>query len=173
MRRRQFLTLLGGAAAVWPRAACAQQAALPVVGFLYEGAPEPSMNLVAAFRKGLGETGYVEGHNVAIEFRWASNQPDRLPDLAADLVRRRAAVIVTPGATAATRAAKAATSTIPIVFTTGVDPVEAGFVASLNRPGGNVTGIVSMNADLGGKCLDLLHDLLPNATRFAVLAKSG
>jgi putative ABC transport system substrate-binding protein len=143
---------------------------MPVVGYLGTGAPETFAHLVAAFRKGLSETGYVEGQNVAIEFRWAESQYDRLPALAADLVRRRLAVLVTPQSTLAALAAKAATTTIPVVFSIGGDPVQAGLVASFNRPGGNITGISLMNVDLAAKRLGLLHELLPRATRFAVLA---
>src|SRR5262245_8328105 len=168
MERRDFITLLGGAAA-WPLAAGAQQPAMPVVGYLYAGAPEASAYLVAAFRKGLSETGYVEGQNVAIEYRWTRNEFDRLPELVVDLVRRRVTVIAAPGSAAAAAAAKAATATIPVVYSGGADPVQAGLVASLNRPGGNVTGITTMNAETGTKRLGLLHELLPQAVRFAVL----
>jgi putative ABC transport system substrate-binding protein len=142
---------------------------MPVVGFLYGGSPEPFANQVAAFRKGLGEAGYVEGRNVAIEYRFAHYDNARLPELAADLVRRRVTVIATPASQTAALAAKAATTTIPIVFSIGNDPVQVGLVASLNRPGGNVTGIVSMNSELGAKRLGLLHEFIPGAARFAVL----
>jgi len=168
MRRRKFIAILGGAAA-WPVVARAQQAAMPVIGYIDAGAPEPAAHLVSAFRAGLGETGFVEGRNVAIEYRWAHNINERLPELAADLVHRGVAVIVTPQSTAAAVAVKAASRTIPIVFGTGSDPVEAGLVTSLNRPGGNITGITFMNVEITAKRLGLLHNLLPNATRFAVL----
>ena len=169
--RREFITLLGSAAVAWPLAARAQQPAMPVVGFLHHGPPEELAPLIAGFRKGLSETGYVEGQSVAIEFRWANNQMDRLPELAADLVRRRVAVIATPLSTPAALAAKAATASIPIVFGVGTDPVQAGLVPSFNRPGGNVTGIVLLNWELGPKRLGFLHQLLPRAARFAVLVR--
>jgi putative ABC transport system substrate-binding protein len=171
MKRRDFITALGGtAAAAAPlRARAQQRGVVPVIGFLQTGMPEPSVKFVDAYRKGLAETGFVEGRNVEIEFRWARNDTSRLPELAAELVRRRVNVIATPGTTAAALAAKAATRTIPIVFGAGFDPVESGLVASFNRPGGNVTGVSSMNADLGGKRLSIMRDLLPKAKRFAVL----
>jgi putative tryptophan/tyrosine transport system substrate-binding protein len=169
MKRREFITLLGGAAAIWPLAVRAQQPAMPAVGYLYEGAPETTAHLATAFRNGLGQAGYVEGQNVVIEYRWGRNDPDRLSELAADLVRRRVAVIVTPASLRAPIAVKAATTIIPIVFSIGGDPVQFGLVSSFNRPGGNVTGISSMNTEVGSKRLGLLHELVPKAERFALL----
>src|SRR5438132_820633 len=170
MRRRDVIILLGGAATAWPLAARAQQRpAMPVVGFLHGQSPDGFADMLAAFREGLKQLGFVEGQNVAIEYRWANDQYDRLPALAADLVRRRVAVIATVGSTPATLAAKAATTTIPIVFSTAFDPVQIGLVASFNRPGGNVTGVSSMNVELSGKLLQWLHEMVPGATRFAIL----
>ena len=168
MQRREFITLLG-AAATWPLAAHAQQRSLPVIGLLDTGFMESTPHFVAAFRKGLNETGFVEGQTVTIEYRWARTENDRLPELAADLVHRHVTVIVTPFSTPAALAAKAVTTTIPIIFGTGVDPVKMGLVASLNHPGGNVTGVTAMNVELAAKRLGLLHELLPQAVRFAVL----
>jgi len=166
--RRKFLATLAGAAA-WPLAAHAQQGRLPTIGFLHGGFSESNEHRIAAFRKGLNETGYIDSENVAIEFRWAHDQTGRLPELAADLVRRQVAVIVTPGSTTSAHAAKAATSTIPIVFGMGGDPVNEGLVQGLARPGGNITGVAFMTEELGAKRLGLLHELLPSATRVAHL----
>jgi len=173
VRRREFFTLLGSAAAAsslsWPHAARAQQPAMPVIGFLSTRWPDETAYLVAAFRRGLAENGYAEGQNVAVEYRWALGQYDRLPALAADLVHRPVAVLVSTGAEPAAMAAKAATATIPIVANFAADPVESGLVASLGRPGGNVTGISNLTATLETKRLGLLHDLLPQATTIGVL----
>src|ERR1700674_3338837 len=166
MKGREFFTLIGAA---WPLAARAQQPAMPVVGYLGTGTPGSGANGLAAFRKGLSETGFVEGRNLEIEFRWAQNDRNRLPELAADLVRRKVAVIAAPGSVLGALAAKALTTTIPIVFSTSGDPVHLGLVASLNRPGANVTGFNDMSSELVPKQLGLLHELLPGAARFGVL----
>ena len=172
MRRREFITLLGGAAAAWPLAARAQQAAMPVIGFLNGASPAELSARVSAFRDGLAERGYVESNNVVVEYRWGLGQYDRLPEIAVDLVRRGVAVIAATGGVPSVRAAQAATSTVPIVFTMGGDPVALGLVQSLNRPESNVTGITLMSGEIGSKRIALLRELLPSAKALGILVNS-
>ena len=169
MERREFITLLAGAAAAWPLPARAEQSAVPVIGFLNSVSPQPFANYVAGFRAGLKETGYIDGQNITIEFRWAEGHYDQLPGMAADLVRRKVAVLVSTGGAPSVMAAKAATSNIPIVFTIAVDPVQLGLVTSLSRPGGNITGVNFLSAALESKRLGLLRALLPGLQLIAVL----
>jgi putative ABC transport system substrate-binding protein len=173
MKRRDFLRLGGGVALGWPLQAAAQQADLPVIGFLHSGAPEQNVARMNAFRKGLGDAGFVEGRNVTIEYRWAAGRNEALPELAADLIRRKVLLIATPGSTPAAVAAKAATASIPIVFGVGADPVALGLLHSINRPDGNATGITSLNNELVAKRLGVLHDLVPGAKRYFTLANPG
>src|SRR5438552_5759569 len=169
MQRRELVTVLGGAAVAWPFAARAQQPARPVIGYLGAESPAAFASRVRAFRQGLGETGYAEGRNVAIEFRWAESQHNRLSALAADLVGRQVTVIVAPGGAPAALAAKSATTTIPIVFEMGADPIAVGLVGNLNRPGGNLTGVSSLNVQVTPKRLEILHEAVPTAAEVAVL----
>jgi putative tryptophan/tyrosine transport system substrate-binding protein len=169
MNRRAFVALISGAAAAWPLAARAQQTALPVIGFLSNASPDIYSDRVRTFHEGLKQAGYVVGQNVAVEYRWAEGQNDQLPRLATELIERQVKVLVAAGGTPSALAAKAATTTIPVVFGVAVEPVEVGLVTSLSRPGGNLTGVTNLNAEVGPKRLELLHELLPQATSIAVL----
>jgi putative ABC transport system substrate-binding protein len=169
MRRREFVRLLGGAVAAWPLAAHAQQPVMPVIGVLHGVSAAQWADRMAGFHRGLGEAGFAEGRNVAIEYRWAEGEFDRLPTMAADLVSRKVAVISAGAPDVAVLTAMAATKTVPIVFVTASDPVRAGFVPSLGRPGGNITGITLMGVELAAKRLELLHEVLPGTTRIAIL----
>jgi putative ABC transport system substrate-binding protein len=169
MKRREFIALIGGGPVVWPLIARAQQPAMPVIGFLGSGSPELSAERLLAFRKGLSETGYVEDRNVKVEYRWAEGQYDRLPALATDLVRRQVTVLATAANSSAALAAKAATATIPIVFLVGIDPVKAGLVTSLSRPGSNLTGLFVPSVELVPKRLEMLHEVIPTASSIALL----
>ena len=169
MGRRELLMLLASAATSWPRVVAAQQGTMPVIGFLHSGSADQNVERLAAFRKGLSDRGFIDGKNVRIEYRWAEGRNDELPALAADLVRQQVSLIATPGSTPASVAAKAATSSIPIVFAVGTDPVALGLIASLSRPGGNATGVTSLNAELAAKRFGVFRDLVPNAARYFTL----
>jgi putative tryptophan/tyrosine transport system substrate-binding protein len=173
VKRREFIGLLGSAAAAWSLTARAQQQSMPVIGYLSARTPEDSVEVLADFRRGLAETGFVEGQNVAIEYRWLEGHNDRIPEMVADLVRRRVAVIAIPNNTRSVLAAKAATQTIPIVFAIGTDPVAMGLVASLSHPGNNLTGVAAQQIALTAKRLELLHELVPTASSIAMLVNPG
>jgi putative ABC transport system substrate-binding protein len=173
MKRRKVLGLIGGAAAAWPMAVRAQQPAMPVIGFLHSGSPDQYIKRLEAFRKGLNQEGFIEGKTVTIEYRWAAGQNEKLPAMAADLIRQQVALIATPGSSPATMVAKDATKTIPVVIAIGADPVALGLVASISHPGGNITGVTSINAELAAKRLGVLRDLAPQAAHFFALVNPG